>query len=82
VELTRSLAIGGHCSEITEDQGLLGDLTPKCDVDSPSGAPRGASQRVQEAKQIFLLGWSQPMEPFRYFAGFAFVASNRVPQAD
>src|SRR6202795_3350368 len=25
--LTRSLAIGGHCSEITEDQGLLGAAT-------------------------------------------------------
>src|SRR5882762_9257669 len=42
----------------------------------------GASQRVQEAKQVFLLGWSQPMELFCYFSGFAFVASNRVPQAD
>jgi len=33
--LTRSLASGGSGSEITEDQGLLGDLTLKCDADSP-----------------------------------------------
>ena len=32
--LTRSLASGGHGSEITEDQGLPGDRTLKCDADS------------------------------------------------
>src|ERR1700686_438624 len=49
---------------------------------SASGAHRGASQRVQEAKQIFLLGWSQPVELLSYFTGFAFVAINRIPQGD
>src|SRR5260370_479936 len=33
-ELTRSLASGGHGSEITEDQGLPGDRTLQCDADS------------------------------------------------
>ena len=49
---------------------------------APVPTRAGASQRVQEAKQVFLLGWSQPTELFRHFARFAFVAGNRIPQAN
>jgi len=49
---------------------------------APVPTRAGASQRVQEAKQVFLRSWSQPVELFRYFPRFAFVASNRVPQAN
>ena len=76
-KLLRSSELGGNRSPRPHANGPSCARVGRAKAPVPTRA--GASQRVQEAKQVFLLGWSQPMELLCYFPRFAFVASNRIP---